>query len=527
MSSYWRNRQAEHIQRAMNKAEVSASEIAKLYQKSCYYFNEHIQGIFDKYKKKHALSETEAKNLLNDLNDPTSYNQMLKRLKAGAKDEERKELLKELEAPAYRYRINKLQESQRNLDVMMQNVYKREKEVNTLNYIDVAHDAYFNSIYNLHDRTGIAFTFGNIDPELTSRLLSSKWSGKNYSERIWDNTQNLADSVKEGMLMGILTGKSEREMADTIVEKFATGSYNARRLICTESDFISNALDMEAYREADIDKVRFCAVHDMKTSPICQRHDRSTIPLDKAVQGVNVPPMHPNCRSSTEPVINKAIEAKMKRRVRDPITGKDKIVSANQNYQEWLRNQQKEHSKDTIEVFRKKVLNSKKDSDQYAKYRYIFSDDEDMKSFVSFQNMKYNNDKKWNDLKVSKQDKLNLMDFEDMFGLIEKLGDKEVRVWYKYHDEQIPDLIDKTKPLADQAKQACDLRNKYRTQARDLMKNQKLRKMLDKEQPNKSFEELLEHKIKNKHLSREDAIKDILKTATKTNRKVNKSLGLE
>lgn len=110
-------------------------------------------------------------------------------------------------------------------------------------------------------------------------------------------------------------------MADTIMEKFAAGAYNSRRLICTESDFISNALDMEAYREANIDMVRFCAVHDMKTSPICQRHDRSTVPLDKAVQGVNVPSLHPNCSSSTEPVINKAIEAKMKRRVRDPITG--------------------------------------------------------------------------------------------------------------------------------------------------------------------------------------------------------------
>ena len=53
--------------------------------------------------------------------------------------------------------------------------------------------------------------------------------------------------------MGVLTGKSEKQMADTIVEKFAVGAYNSRRLICTESDFISNALDMEAYREADIE----------------------------------------------------------------------------------------------------------------------------------------------------------------------------------------------------------------------------------------------------------------------------------
>lgn len=394
MSDYWRKRQAEHIQRSMNIAEASGNELSKLYQKSCYYINEQIQGVFDKYRKKHSLSETEAKALLNDLADPTSYDQMLKRLKAGAMGEERKELLKELEAPAYRHRINKLQESQKNLDVMMREVYKREKEVNTLTYIDVAYDAYFNSIYNLQNRTGIAFSFENIDPELTNKLLKSKWSGKNYSERIWNNTQNLANSVKEEMLMGVLTGKSEKQMTDTIMEKFAGGAYNSRRLICTESAFISNSLDLEAYQEADIDMVRFCAVHDVKTSPICQRHDCSIISLAEAIMGVNIPPLHPHCRSTAEPVINKTIEAKMKRRVRDPISGKDKIVSANQNYQEWLRNQQKEHGKDTVETFRKKVLNSKKDREQYSKYRHIFSDDEDMKSFVSFQNMKYNNGEK-------------------------------------------------------------------------------------------------------------------------------------
>ena len=65
---------------------------------------------------------------------------MLSKLKS-SKGNERKELLKELEAPAYRYRINKFQEAQRQLDSLMNNVYKQEKEINTLTYIDVAYNA--------------------------------------------------------------------------------------------------------------------------------------------------------------------------------------------------------------------------------------------------------------------------------------------------------------------------------------------------------------------------------------------------
>ena len=73
----------------------------------------------------------------------------------------------------------------------------------------------------------------------------------------------------------------------------------------------------------------------------------------------------------------------------------------------------------------------------------------------------------------------------------------------------------------------CELRNKFRTQARELMADQEKRKQLDITDPNKSFEELILDKMKRKNLSREEAIADILRTATKTRKSVNKKLGLE
>ena len=45
-------------------------------------------------------------------------------------------------------------------------------------------------------------------------------------------------------------------------------------------------------------------------------------------------------------------------------------------------------------------------------------------------------------------------------------------MWYKMHDERIPDLIDRTQPIETQARKACDLRNENRTAARELMKDQ-------------------------------------------------------
>ena len=56
-----------------------------------------------------------------------------------------------------------------------------------------------------------------------------------------------------------------------------------------------------------------------------------------------------------------------------------------------------------------------------------------------------------------------------MNGLKGKLGNKEVRQWYKKRDSLIPEMIDKSLPLKEQAMQAFDMRNQYRTQALPLM----------------------------------------------------------
>lgn len=118
-------------------------------------------------------------------------------------------------------------------------------------------------------------------------------------------------------------------------------------------------------------------------------------------------------------------------------------------------------------------------------------------------------------------------DFSELSSYVGKMSDRAVRKWYKYHDEQIPSLIDKTKTIEEQARQACEMRNQNRTNARDLMRNQEARRRLDITDPNKSFEELVKHKMSNRGMSREEAVKDILVTATKTRKSVNKMFGLE
>lgn len=107
-----------------------------------------------------------------------------------------------------------------------------------------------------------------------------------------------------------------------------------------------------------------------------------------------------------------------------------------------------------------------------------------------------------------------------------KLNNQEVRKWYVDEVSNITVKIDKSLPIEQQAKQAFEARNSIRTKARDMMADQETRKQLDKEHPNKTFEELIESKMKRKGMTREEAIRDIYDTATKTNTNINKELGL-
>ena len=107
------------------------------------------------------------------------------------------------------------------------------------------------------------------------------------------------------------------------------------------------------------------------------------------------------------------------------------------------------------------------------------------------------------------------------------LDDVTVRKWYIYHDKRIPTLLDQTLSLEDKARRAFELRNEYRMQARDLMSNQKLRRELDRDNPNPTWEGILKHKMEDKGMSYEEAIKDIYETSTKSNPAVNRQFGLE
>lgn len=390
--SYWERRQVENMYHYMQKAEDVADQISKLYLKASRWLSLESDEIFERYMTKHNLSETEARKLLNTLMERTSIDEMIQKLKTGDYDGKREELIAKLESPAYCSRIERLKQLQNQLDYVMKNIYNQEKDISTSHYIDLANEAYYRTIYDMQQRAQAAFSFSNIDQKVIDSVINSKWYGKNYSNRIWNNTRALARDIKEELLINLVTGRTEREVSDIIANKFAQGSSIARRLVRTESAYLSSELNFKAYEDMEVDEYQFLATLDLRTSEICRKMDLMFFKVKDRKVGVNCPPMHPWCRSTTVPIVDRKYLEGKRRAARDPVTGKTIYVPRSMDYAEWYAKYVKSEPKAKMEE--KKIKNQSSDREQHKKYLEILGNDVP-KSFAEFQEMKYNNTERW------------------------------------------------------------------------------------------------------------------------------------
>ena len=106
------------------------------------------------------------------------------------------------------------------------------------------------------------------------------------------------------------------------------------------------------------------------------------------------------------------------------------------------------------------------------------------------------------------------------------LSNVEARKWYLEQEAKIPGMIDSSLSLEEQAKQAFNLRNKFRTEARELMADRATAKSLYKTDPNWSWEKIVQKQVE-KGLSGDDIYKEIIASSQRSRDAVNKSLGVK
>lgn len=409
--SYWENRAAWDMYHRMEDAEQTADLLAKVYRNASMLITNKAKDIFEKYMTKHGLSETQAWNLLNTMQDQTSLEELLNALRNKDSDKTKQELLRELEAPAYRVRIERLQNLLQQVDQVMQEVYQQEQLFDTSFFQNLCEATYYRSIYNVQKQAGLGFSFSNISQKQIKQVLSMNWSGKHYSQRIWKNTQELSRTLKQELLVSLLIGRTDRETSEVIMNRCGAGAMQARRLVRTESCFLSGELTARSYEECGIEKYRYLATLDLRTSKICRELDGKIFPLKDRKPGKNYPPMHPWCRSTTISVIDEETLRNMKRSAYNPKTGRTETVPANMTYDQWYKKYVKGNAK--AEAEEKSIQNAASDKKQYERYQEILGKDAP-KCFADFQEMKYNEPEKWKFMKLDYQRRNELQEHPEL-----------------------------------------------------------------------------------------------------------------
>ena len=332
---YWTKRKANLIYEQMDKAEKQADKFDEIYKQSKDYLDKQINKVFDKFQRDYGLSERDARQVLKNMKDQKDLNELRKVLEARPNDPNIQRLLADLDSPSYAYRMKRLERLNDDLDRMRESIYHSEKSGSDAFYSDLMKDSYYKATFDLQQQTELAYSFSNLPETEIKRLRGLKWTGEAYSDRIWSNTGALASSVKDELLVSLMTGRSVKDTSQVIAERFEVGQNKARRLIRTESAFFHNQMELLSYEDAEITKYRFVAVLDKRTSHICQEHDNKVYDTNKAEPGVNYPPLHPWCRSTTIAHDDDIDYSKLERRARNPETGKVEYVPADMTYKDW------------------------------------------------------------------------------------------------------------------------------------------------------------------------------------------------
>lgn len=107
------------------------------------------------------------------------------------------------------------------------------------------------------------------------------------------------------------------------------------------------------------------------------------------------------------------------------------------------------------------------------------------------------------------------------------LNNIQAREWYLYYEAKIPEIIDKTASLAEQARQAYQLRSWCRIKSRQLMVERELALQLAQAEPNLTLEQVRQNQIE-KGLAYDDLTwEGVIRSSTRSRASVNGELGID
>lgn len=298
-AKYWAERALNEM--LMGERSVLDYEDALLqaYMIALREIQKDIDAFYRRYATKNKITYTEARRRLTtpELKEfQALIAKWLKEAQEGRWSAEYIKYLEKLAGAKYVSRLEMLEADVRyQIELIEQGKYVDMTELLSINYLA----SYYDRSYTLAHGAEIGVRFNAVDKAGVENAVKSRWNQSNYSQTIWSDRDKLVRTLKTVIPQSFSRGLSSNQLGDMIAKEMNASKNRGRTLARTEVNYICNKADLDAYKAAEIEEYDYLATLDMKTSEICRSLDGSTFKVSQAQVGVNFPPMHPNCRSTT------------------------------------------------------------------------------------------------------------------------------------------------------------------------------------------------------------------------------------
>lgn len=263
-------------------------------------------------------------------------------------------------------------------------------------------ETYLNRAYNYHKQTKIEPNFKpeRLEEEYLQKTINENFKGKRFSERVWgSNMDELVSRVESLVTNDLNRGYPVDQSSKLLAIEFDRARNRAVTVLQTETNGIQAQATLDEYQDDNIKKYRYLATLEVHTCPICGELDGKVFPVKDAEKGVNYPTMHPHCRCTTVP----ALEKGGKRYARDIETGKGYEVESGQTFKDWRKQQLDKYGqtaiKDKLQAERLEKDRVRRTKEQFIAYRQVLGSQNMPKTFAGFYDLKYNDAEGYKELK--------------------------------------------------------------------------------------------------------------------------------
>lgn len=277
--------QAELIKRDIDRDKI----LARLYQESYDRLQSEIDRFYLAYAGKEGLTKQEAMKKASEFD----VEKFAKKAEKAVKEKDFTSKTNSwLRTYNLKMKVSRLELLKAELALEIQNLTAEVNEV----FDKARRDEY---LAECKRQAGILGISSSGAKKRMQSILDADFYGQNFSSRIWGRTglqANLQRDVFSSLNRIYTDMMGYKQEMGRLAKKYETSKANAQRLLKTEISRINADTQLAMLKDNGFTHMIYVA--EPGACDICGPLDQKAIPIDKVEKGVNMFPMHPNCRCS-------------------------------------------------------------------------------------------------------------------------------------------------------------------------------------------------------------------------------------